>query len=192
MAGLSELEAVNLMLSNIGETPVSSLSGAAGDAYVSIAQLVLTETNRAVQSEGWEFNTDKDYTITPDASDNVVIASNVITMDTMPGGTDVAVRQGKLYDKENHTFSFTNGAFPVEVLWEFDYEDTPQYMRQYIAVRSARTFSDRMQGDSVGSRLSEDDELAARMVAHRHDMRNADRSMLNGDPTLSRLRSRRI
>jgi hypothetical protein len=189
MSGLSELQAVNLMLSNIGETPVSTLTGS-GDAYVSIAQTVLSEVTRAVQEKGWEFNTDKDYTITPDASDNVVIASNVITMDTMPGGVDVTVRQGKLYDKENHTFSFTNGAFKVEILWEFDYDDTPQYVRQYIATRAARVFADRMQGDITGAQLSADDEQHALVTAKRHDMRNADRTVWE-DTTLYRMKLRR-
>ena len=189
MAGLSELQAVNLMLSNIGETPVSTLTGS-GDAYVSIAQTVLGEVTRAVQEEGWEFNTDKDYDITPDVNDNIVIADNVITMDTCRGGVDVTVRQGKLYNKEDHTFLFTETSYEVEIIWEFDYADTPQYIRQYIATRAARVFADRMQGDETGARLSADDEQHALKVAKRHDARNADRTVFE-DSTLYRMKQRR-
>lgn len=190
MAGLSELEAVNLMLSNIGETPVATLTGS-GDAYVSIAQTVLSEVTRAVQEEGWEFNHDTDYEVVPDINDNILIGSNVITMDTMPGGVDVTVRQGKLYDKENHTFLFTDTSYKVEVLWEFDYDDVPQYIRQYIATRAARVFADRMQGDITGAQLSADDEQHALVVAKRHDMRMDDRTIFN-DSTLYRMKLRRI
>ena len=192
MAGLSELEAVNLMLSNIGETPVSSLVGAAGDAYVSIAQTVLNETARTIQEEGWEFNTDTDYQITPDVNDEVVIPSNVTTMDTVKYGIDVTVRQGKLYNKEDHTFLFTDGAFKVDVQWEFTFSECPQYIRQYMAVRAARTFSDRMQGDRDADLLSEDDEIAARATAKKHDKRMDDRTMFSGNNNLSRLKNRRI
>jgi hypothetical protein len=188
MAGLNELQAVNLMLSNIGETPVATLTGS-GDAYVSIAQTVLGETTRAVQEEGWEFNTDKDYEITPDISDNIVVADNVITMDTIPGGIDVTVRQGKLYNKEDHTFLFTDTSYFVEIIWEFEYIETPQYIRQYIATRAARIFSDRMQGDDMGAKLSADDEQHALIVAKRHDSRNADRTVFE-DSTLYRMKLR--
>jgi len=190
MAGLSELQAVNLMLSNIGESPVASLTGAAGDVYVSTAISILAEVTRAVQEEGWEFNTDKDYEVLPDGSSNVVIADNVVTMDTMPGGVDVTVRQGKLYDKENHSFLFTNGAFKVEVLWEFEFTECPQYIRQYIATRAARVMSDRMQGDVVNAQLSADDEQHALVVAKRHDQRMADRTMFES-PVLWRMKQRR-
>jgi hypothetical protein len=182
MAGLSKLQAVNLMLSNIGEAPVSTLSGAAGDAYVSTAENILDEVTRAAQEEGWEFNTDTNYDITPDISNNVVIANNVISMDTMPGGVDVTVRQGKLYNKTDHTFEFTSGAFPVEVVWEFAWDELPQYVRQYVATRAARVFSDRMQGDVTGAQLSADDEHHALVVARRHDARNADRTIFEGSP----------
>ena len=192
MAGLSELEAVNMMLTNIGETPVSTLEGASGDAYVSIAQSVLNEINRAVQEKGWHFNTDKNYTITPDVDNYVSVASNVITLDTIKGGVDVAIRQGKLYNKDKHTFLFEDGAFKCDVIWEFDFMDTPQYLRQFIAIRAARVFSNRMQGDITGAQLSADDELQAKITAKRHDNRQADRTMFQNYSNIGRLQSRRI
>lgn len=192
MAGLSKLEAVNLMLSNLGEVPVSSLAGAAGDVYVTTAETVLDEVSRAIQAQGWEFNTDKNYTVVPDIDSQVVIASNIITMDTMPGGLDVTVRQGKLYNKTAHTFLFTDN-LTCEVLWEFDYEDLPQYVRHYIAVRAARILSNRLQGDVTGSQLTVDDEREAKATANRHDMRNSDRTMFDSDHYgIGRLKTRRM
>jgi len=192
MAGLSKLEAVNLMLSNIGEVPVSSLTGAAGDVYVTTAETILDEVSRAIQAQGWEFNTDKNYTVAPDIDSQVVITSNIITMDTMPGGLDVTVRQGMLYNKTDHTFLFTEN-LTCEVLWEFDYEDLPQYVRHYIAVRAARILSNRLQGDVTGSQLTADDERDAKATANRHDMRNSDRTMFDSDYYgIGRLKTRRM
>lgn len=191
MAGMNELEAVNLMLSNIGELPVSTLVGASGDAYVATAQTILAETNRAVLAQEWEFNVDTDYSITPDVNGEVIIASNVSRMDTSAGGIDVTVRQNKLYDKENHTFVFTVDELLVTVAWEFDFVETPQYMRQYIAVRAARIMAGRMQGDIVGEQLSADDERDAKATAKKGDKRTSGRSMLES-PALARLNARRI
>ena len=191
MAGLNELAAVNLILGNIGETPVSSLAGSAGDAYVSTALNTLNEVARTVQEEGWEFNTDSNYPLTPDISDYIVIADNMVSVDTMPGGINVTVRQGKLYNKTDRTFTFDD-AIDCEVVWEFDFIDTPQYMRQYIAVRAARVFADRQQGDQIADALSQDDEARALRTAKRHDLRNADRTMFDTSNNLGRLQTRRI
>lgn len=191
MAGLNELAAVNLILGNIGETPVSSLAGSAGDAYVSTALNTLNEVARTVQEEGWEFNTDSNYPLTPDISDYIVIADNMVSVDSMPGGINVTVRQGKLYNKTDRTFTFTD-ALDCEVVWEFDFIDTPQYIRQYIAVRAARVFADRQQGDQIADALSQDDEARALRTAKRHDLRNADRTMFDTSNNLGRLQTRRI
>ena len=49
----SKLEAVNQMLSTIGQSRISTLA-TAGEA--NDAQKILEEVDRAVQSEGWHFN----------------------------------------------------------------------------------------------------------------------------------------
>jgi len=50
----TKLEAVNQMLSTIGQSRVSTLVGVGGDAAEAI--LVLDEIDKEVQSEGWHFN----------------------------------------------------------------------------------------------------------------------------------------
>uniref|UniRef100_UPI0040473467 hypothetical protein n=1 Tax=Shewanella sp. TaxID=50422 RepID=UPI0040473467 len=56
MAGTSKLDAVNTMLSSIGEAPVSSLSS--GLIEAEIAETILDTIDREVQSMGWHFNTE--------------------------------------------------------------------------------------------------------------------------------------
>jgi len=51
MAGTSKLDAVNTMLSSIGEAPVSSLSS--GLIEAEIAETILDTIDREVQSMGW-------------------------------------------------------------------------------------------------------------------------------------------
>jgi hypothetical protein len=189
MAGLSELQAVNLMLSNIGELPVPTLVGGSGDAYVSTCQAILGETTRSILGRGWDFNTDTNYEMSPDVNSQVLIADNIINVDTCAGGLNVAVRQGKLYNKFDHTFLFTEPLF-TDVIWEFTFEETPQYIRQYIAIAAARVFSGRMQGDIANEQLTIDDEDMAKANAKQADNRNTDSSMLQA-PSLARL-SRRI
>ena len=48
---------------------------------VAIALNTLREVSREVQSEGWSFNTEFDYKITPDSNDEIRIADDVLQMD---------------------------------------------------------------------------------------------------------------
>ena len=52
----TELQAVNTMLSTIGEAPVNSITGTT-TVDVSVAKNILDETSMSVQSQGWNFNT---------------------------------------------------------------------------------------------------------------------------------------
>ena len=52
----SELQAINTMLSIIGEAPVSSITENIG-ADVSIAKQILDESSVDIQSKGWNYNT---------------------------------------------------------------------------------------------------------------------------------------
>ena len=105
----SELEAVNRVLQMLGEAPVNSLSGQFGLAKQ--AQDSLTDVSRRVQAEGWSFNTDYQVTIKPDSNKNLLVGSNVsrVVVDILAyPDYDIVERKGKLYDRLNQTFEFTD------------------------------------------------------------------------------------
>lgn len=181
MAGLSKLQAVNLMLSNIGESPVASLSGSDGDAFVATAIVILDETTRSVLNDRWEFNYDTDYLLTPDMSGNIIITDDMLSVDTSSRSArlEVAVRAGKLYNKTDQTFVFSDSVY-CDVTWEFAFADCPQYIRQFIAIKAARIFARRMLGDTTGQQLTVEDEMFARANAKRAELKNADRNIMEG------------
>ena len=55
----TKLDAVNTILSNIGQSPVVNLTS--GNPIVEMAELTLDEISRTVQSDGWVFNTEYGY-----------------------------------------------------------------------------------------------------------------------------------
>jgi len=59
----TEIDAINTMLTTIGESPVNSINASTADTR--IAQLILQEVDRATQSKGWNWNTEKDVVLTP-------------------------------------------------------------------------------------------------------------------------------
>ena len=87
---------------------------------VAIALNTLREVSREIQSEGWSFNKEYDYPLTPDSNDEVVIPNNMLQVDlnstyTQNMDRDAVNREGKLYDKTAHSFVFHivgKGQFP--------------------------------------------------------------------------------
>lgn len=198
MSGQNKLAAVNLMLSNIGESPVSTLTGSSGDAFVATAIVILDETTRAVLNGSWEFNQDEEYVLVPNGSGNIVVTDDMLSVDTSArsSSANVVTRAGKLYDKDNQTFVFTDSLY-CDIKWEFAFEDCPQYMRQYIAVKAARVFARRMLGDTTGEQLTQQDESDARAEAKRNDIKVGDRSIMDGAASgpgagITRMHLRRI
>lgn len=192
MAGLSKLRAVNICLENIGESPVSTLVGAAGDAFVSTAQDILDESARDVCEEVWRFNTDVEYNMVPDGSGYITIADNMLQVDGTYKTDDFVPRQGKLYDRTNQTFVFTD-TVKCNVVWELSYDELPQHVRKYVAIRAARLFNRRQIGDVSGERLTEQDETRARATAKAADVRQRDTSIFHDTGSgLHRLKNRRL
>ena len=107
----TKLEAVNTILTFIGESPVNSLSDSSGVGDLPIAEQVLDEIDREVQTQGWHFNTTVDVVTSPDATSNeIVLSHNVVSADVKVGAytdMDVTLRNNKLFNRSKNTFEFT-------------------------------------------------------------------------------------
>src|SRR5690242_3440640 len=103
---LTELQAVNMILGNIGLAPVNSLTDAPS-ADVVAAQRALDDAQRAILVEGWEFNTEKDYPLSPSGG-NISIPADFFRFRPMDLTARYTKREGKLYDLVAHTFTFTS------------------------------------------------------------------------------------
>jgi hypothetical protein len=158
---LTELEAVNLMMSVIGESPVSSL-GTPGLVDLTIARAILDETVREVQERGWEFNTDATFPLVRDVNNFIPVPPNALKLEMANASKhlDCVLRNGRLYDRGNLTYLFLESVW-ADVTWLLTFEDMPQSMRQYVAIRSARKFQRRMLGLDTLDKLSEAEEMEA-------------------------------
>lgn len=185
----TQLEAVNLMLSVIGESPVNSLNdGASVDAVQ--AKFILTNTTRAVQLEGWWFNTETNIKLSPDTdSGEVKVPGNALKVDPSDKSSKVIARGSRLYDTENHTYKFSQ---PVEVdmVLFLPFEELPESARNYITVKAGRTFQERVLGSETLSSFSKDDERQARSQLFIEDNEAGDANMLSGSTFMSTLLGR--
>ena len=160
----TKLEAVNTMLTSIGEQPIQNMNDLAGLSDASIAEQILDNVSRAIQSRGWIFNTDLDVQMPVDQYGEIKLSPDILRVDTTSrvrnGDTDIVERGRKLYDRQKQTFIFTTKV-TVNQIKLLVFEDLPEPARRYIAIRSARIFHDRVVGSGELHRFYQEDEMNA-------------------------------
>jgi len=172
-----ELPAINQILASVGQAPVTTLDQTNPD--VAIAYDTLLQVSREVQSEGWSFNKEEHYDFTPNTSDEIEIPNNILQLDLTQNVSnsdkDVIRRDGKLYDKYNHTYKWTSGvAVECDVTWFFDWVDLPIPIQDYITAKSAVMVSSRIVGDPNQYQMLQQNEAYARAVALEYECNQGD------------------
>ena len=161
-----ELPAVNEILASVGQAPVTTLDQTNPD--VAIAYDTLLQVSREVQAEGWTFNKEYHYPFTPNTDNEIVIPTNVLQIDMAENGDykhmDVIRRNGKLYDKEEHTSVFTE-KIECDVVWLFDWVDLPRPIQDYITSRAASITVSKIVGDQNLYQMMQQKEAYARALA---------------------------
>ena len=173
----TQLQAINQMLSGIGQAPVVSLDVA--NPEIAIALNVLDSVNREVQGEGWHFNTEVAYPFTADNNGNISVPANVLQLSDNKFANNqkyqTVLRDGKLYDKVNHTYEFTVGeTIKCDVVWLFDFVDLPQVFKDYITQRAARVFAGRVLGSQEMVTFNSNDEGVLRANCIAYDTNSSD------------------
>ena len=95
------------------------------------------EANRDVQNEGWVFNRENHYPLTPASDGHIYLPENILRMDVYENAvyrtTDLVKRGDRLYDKLNHTFDFDpQKTIYFNIVWLWDFEDLPSVFKRYI------------------------------------------------------------
>lgn len=184
----TELDAVNIMLGTIGEAPINSLDAATGVVDAVTARSILAEVSVQVQEEGWHFNTDYEFTLTPDVTNGYIyVPGNAIEVDTSPYSRDydVAIRGNKLYDRGNKTYVF-DAPIKADMTLLLEFEELPQAARHYITVRAARIFQNRVVGSQTLQAFTAQDEAFAIRALRRYDARTADYNILTSNYSVMR------
>ena len=183
----TELEAINTMLSTIGESPVNAVEDT-GNVDVVIARQILQSVSREVQARGWHFNTEKNYTITPDSAGYLVLPNAVLKVDTVypDCSKDVVVRGSRLYDREKHTYVFTD-AVKVDMTILLTFDELPEVARNYVTIRASRIFQERVVGSDTLHAFNSQDEARAMVSLMEYEADTADLNILSGNYSVYRI-----
>ena len=180
----TELEAVNTILSAIGEAPVNSLSGTL-PIDATQAKNLLTEISREVQAAGWHYNSFYEYTLSRDTDNKIPLADNIMRVDLdinkfSVTTYDVIKRGSFLFNKKENTFTFSK-ALEAKVVLFLPFDELPENARRYITIRAARMFQDRLLGANTLHGFQLQDELNALAVLKQEEADTADHSIFNNN-----------
>ena len=160
----AELQAVNEILASIGQAPVTTIEaqtityedGTSAEIpinpEVAIVYETLTQVSREVQAEGWTFNKENEYPLTPDSNGYLSMTGSMLQMDLsdiVANSTfDTVIRNSRLYDKIEHTDIWdTTETYYVDIVWYYDFVDLPQVFKDYVTSRAATRCAIRLVGD---------------------------------------------
>lgn len=166
----TELDAVNVMLDTIGESPVSDLDTVTS-IDVSKARTMLRAFSRSIQTDGWWFNVDENYEFSLDAQGHCVLPNQILSLRPSIGGSRLTMRNKRVWDLDNKTDVFDTDSPPsCDVVWFFDFEDLPESARRYISIRAGRVFQTSVLGSDTQDVFTRDHETEAwRTFASEHD-----------------------
>ena len=133
----TELDAVNILLSAIGASPVTHTE-ALQNADAQIAKNHIDRARREIQAEQWYFNTEENYPLIPTATGEIPIEKAITNIDQIGQfGTNanLIIREGKLYDRVRHTYKIGETIY-ANITLCLDFTDLTETAAQYIVARA--------------------------------------------------------
>ena len=144
----TKLEAINIMLSCVGQSPLKTLEGTKSFFTISAEQILDEETKRVLLN-GWDFNTDENYQLNPDVNKHIKVTEDMLLVQyPLKYRNRYVTRYSKIYDKLNHSYEINN-PLNVKVIWDIPYDELPENFKCYIKMSAAYKFCKRALGSET-------------------------------------------
>ena len=188
----TELSAVNSILGSIGQSPITAINLTnLQNPEIALVHNILMEVTKDVQNEGWHFNQEEHYLRSPDSNGNFLIPNNYLRFDVHDGlydrTRDVGKRDGKLYDKVEHTDVFIGDLY-FDITYLFDFEDIPSAIQRYIIARASVRAATQIVSNADLVQLLQLEEAKTLASAKEYDCEQGDHTFF-GFPHESNYRS---
>ena len=178
----TELEAVNTILSSIGEAPLNSLTGTL-PVDGTTAKNVLDEICREVQSMGWHWNSHYKVDLSRDTDNKIPIGTDVLRVKLNTkydrSSYDVVQRDSYLYNLAKNEETFTQDFEDNDIVYLLDFSKIPEQAKRYITVRSARVFHDRTLGANTLHKFTSEDEARSLAVLRQAETETGEHNIFN-------------
>jgi len=183
MSTETELSSVNSILGSIGQAPVSRIYNDSNGEFVyinpeiAVVHQILKEVDADVQNEGWIFNTEFNYEMLPNVDGEIYVPQDALRLDVSEGqvyrSTDVVRRGGKLYDRYNHTYIFSE-KICLDFTFKIPYEELPSVFKRYITLRASGRAATQMVTNPQLVQLLAQQEAQARASCMEYECNQGD------------------
>lgn len=189
----TKLEAVNAILRRIGKQVVAALD-TDGGSIASYAERELDDASKAVQMEGWSWNTRE--SIEKSATSNEYLLANFESGATiyraytpLESDPNVAIAGTKLVNVTENTTTFTETSLTLTYVYEKDLTEVPEAFAQWIISMAALKLSRQFYGKPDLESVIAQEILDARRRALRDEIQVAEVNVLETEQ-LRQLRGR--
>jgi len=180
--------AINECLQVIGEQTIEGDLSIVGIYEAEQADALIETTKEELLSEGWSFNSDSDWTLSPDTDNYIVVPPSALRVDPSDEKSNYIRKDGKLYNKDTRTYKFENSV-DCDVVWNIEFDEIPSIMQKYIVLKAARLLYQRFVGDTDMLTILVRDEQEARTRVDMHEDDVNDYNIFD-NPTVARALTR--
>lgn len=158
---ITTLQAVNIILSGLGDTEAETLENPSADIALAIS--MLNRVTEEIQLTGWHFNREEDYLLIPDKEGIIHIPSDVHRI-IFHGNCHRYIKKGnRLYDLEKGSYNIGKHV-RADVIRILPFEEMPLTFQHYASVRAARKYQNNTLSSNVIRSFQEQDEAEARFI----------------------------
>ena len=175
----TELSAVNAILGAIGQAPLTTLNF--DNPEVAFIFNLLRDANVDTQAEGWHINTEEHVIFSPDSTTKKIqIPDNILALDLHDNYTkrtsNLVRRNGRLYDKINHTDEF-DGDNSLDIVKLYPFEDLPIVFRRFITYRASAAAATQLVANPNLVKLLGNQAGLARAALQEYECNQGDHNM---------------
>ena len=170
------LIAINTLLAIINEPPIQTEEDVVNILEAQIAESLIIQTTKEVLADGWDVNTDNDYTFPIDQEGYISIPYNVLDLSSSDG--DLIMRDWRLYSKKNQSAIFEESQ-KLNILWSMEFNSLTHPMRNYITLLAALKFQATQVMDTNLYSYSKADAEKAYISARRSEGRTGSYNILS-------------
>ena len=175
----TELDAVNQILSSVGQAAVTTLDMQNPEVFAVVT--ALRNTDKQVQSEGWSFNSISGKKFSPDAaSKKIQVPIDVLQMyvnkEKHYDKYNIVRKEGYLYDKYSCSHEFEEDIY-MDVIYLRAFGDLPPAFQAHIIAKAARISAIRLVGSSELVQLLAIDEEMTKTAMLDYETKQGDYSI---------------
>ena len=174
---VTELDAVNEIISSIGESPVNTTENPMNVDVINAIRILNIE-NRKFQARGWSFNMISPYKLNPDFFTQRIHWTDSFLYLKGTDGSRYTKRGEYVYNFTNQTDVFKS-PIEVECILLVPFVDMPEQARHYITCRASKAFQVRYLGDITLTEVLTQSEMESWRDLQEYELEMNDYNMLD-------------